>query len=34
LVPLIFESDALDLAQRPAKAKPDDVLETAGELEF
>src|SRR4051794_16529544 len=29
LVPLIFESYALDLAQRLAKTAPHDVLETA-----
>src|SRR6266545_5715414 len=29
LVPLIFESYALDLAQRVVKAEPQDVLETA-----
>ena len=29
LVPLIFESYALDLAKRIAKTEPHDVLETA-----
>ena len=29
LVPLIFESYAIDLAKRVAKAEPQDVLETA-----
>ena len=29
LVPLIFESYALDLAERLAKTRPQDVLETA-----
>ena len=29
LVPLIFESYARDLAERVAKAKPQDILETA-----